>query len=481
MTARAPLSVLVVDDEQRSLETLRRTLEDHFTIFTACSAEQGVAVMEGEFVHIVVSDQRMPGTSGVEFLRGLRSRWPDTVRLILSGYTEAQDIIAGINEAGIWQYLLKPWHPDQLLLTLKSAADMWRLQQENQRLTLELRSSPEHLAQRVDRLRIRVKAQSGFDRLTRAPDSPLNEVCSLAEKIAGHDLSVLITGESGTGKELLARGIHYASARSEQPFVVENCGAVPDTLLESELFGHKRGAFTGATESRIGLFQQADGGTLFLDEIGETSPAFQVKLLRALQEGEVRPVGSPRPVPVDVRLIAATNRDLEADVASGRFREDLYYRVAGITLYVPALRERPQDIAPIVTHLLKTSALAGRTMSDEAMQCLLGHAWPGNVRELQNEVRRALALGDAALLGAQLLSPRLRQPLQIAALASRAKDQESGLLKHQLERVEAQHIRASMQRHKGNKTHVADELGLTRVGLRMKLMRLGLEQDASPF
>jgi two-component system response regulator HupR/HoxA len=481
MTARLPLSVLLVDDEQRSLETLRRTLEDHFTIFTACSAEQGVAVMEGEFVHIVVSDQRMPGTSGVEFLRGLRSRWPDTVRLILSGYTEAQDIIAGINEAGIWQYLLKPWHPDQLLLTLKSAADMWRLQQENQRLTLELRSSPEHLAQRVDRLRIRVKAQSGFDRLTRAPDSPLNEVCSLAEKIAGHDLSVLITGESGTGKELLARGIHYASARSEQPFVVENCGAVPDTLLESELFGHKRGAFTGATESRIGLFQQADGGTLFLDEIGETSPAFQVKLLRALQEGEVRPVGSPRPVPVDVRLIAATNRDLEADVASGRFREDLYYRVAGITLYLPALRERPQDIAPIVTHLLKTSALAGRTMSDEAMQCLLGHAWPGNVRELQNEVRRALALGDAALLGAQLLSPRLRQPLQIAALASRAKDQESGLLKHQLERVEAQLIRASMLRHKGNKTHVADELGLTRVGLRMKLMRLGLEQDASPF
>jgi two-component system response regulator HupR/HoxA len=481
MMARAPLSVLVVDDEQRSLETLRRTLEDHFTVFTAASADEGKAVMEHEFIHMVLSDQRMPGTSGVEFLRGVRAQWPDTVRMILSGHTDAQDIIAGINEAGIWQYLLKPWHPDQLLLTLQSAGDLWRLQQENQRLTLELRASPEHLSLRVANLRLKVKNQAGFDRLTRAPDSPLNKVCALAEKISGHDLSVLITGESGTGKELLARAIHYASVRAEQAFVVENCGALPDTLLESELFGHKRGAFTGATESRIGLFQQADGGTLFLDEIGETSPAFQVKLLRALQEGEVRPVGSPRPVAVDVRLIAATNRNLEADVASGRFREDLYYRVAGITLNLPALRERPQDIAHIVSQILKTSTLPGRQLSDEAMNCLIGHAWPGNVRELQNEVRRALALGDGQLLGAELLSTRVRQPAQISVGIAELPAADSGQLRHQLERVEAQLIREAMRRHKGNKTHVADELGLTRVGLRMKLMRLGLEKDGTPF
>ncbi len=250
MTQRAPLSVLVVDDEQRSLETLRRTLEDHFSVFTAASAEEGLAVMDSEFVQIVVSDQRMPGTSGVEFLRGVRAQWPDTVRLILSGHTDAQDIIAGINDAGIWQYLLKPWHPDQLLLTLQSAAELWRLQQENQRLTLELRASPENLSLRVANLRQKAKRLAGFDRLTRAVDSPLNAVCAMAEKIAAHDLAVLVTGESGTGKELLARAIHYASERAEQPFVVENCGAMPDTLLESELFGHKRGAFTGATESR---------------------------------------------------------------------------------------------------------------------------------------------------------------------------------------------------------------------------------------
>ena len=481
MTSRTPLSVLVVDDEQRSLETLRRTLEDHFTIFTALSAEEGLALMEGEYIQIVLSDQRMPGTSGVEFLRNVRARWPNTMRLILSGHTDAEDIIAGVNDAGIWQYLLKPWHPDQLLLTLQNAAELWRLQQENERLTLELRSSPEHLSQRVANLRLKVRNQSGFDRLTRAADSPLNEVCTLAERIAGHDLSVLITGESGTGKELLARAIHYASTRADQPFVVENCGAMPDTLLESELFGHKRGAFTGATESRIGLFQQADGGTLFLDEIGETSPAFQVKLLRALQEGEIRPVGSPRPVAVDVRLIATTNRNLEADVASGRFREDLYYRVAGITLYLPALRERPQDIAPIVSQMLERSALKGRKMSSEAMNCLLGHAWPGNVRELQNEVGRALALGNGPVLGAELLSPRLSQGTKGGATAPRIIDAASSLLKHQLERVEAQLIREAMLRHKGNKTHVADELGLTRVGLRMKLIRLGLEKDRTPF
>ena len=473
-----PLTVLVVDDEVRALETLRRTLEDYFTIFTAASADEGMAVMEREYVHIVVSDQRMPGTSGVEFLRIVRSRWPDTVRMILSGHTDAEDIITGVNEAGIWQYLLKPWRPDQLVLTLQGAANLWRLQQENQRLTLELRASPEQLSLRVAGLRHKARLQAGFDKLTRAADSPLNEVCELAGKIAGHELPVLITGESGTGKEVMARAIHYASRRAEQPFVVENCGAMPDTLLESELFGHKRGSFTGATESRIGLFQQADGGTLFLDEIGETSPAFQVKLLRALQEGEIRPVGSARPVSVNVRLIAATNRDLEADVASGRFREDLYYRIAGMTLVLPALRERPQDIPLIAGGLLQSLAPAGVQFDAEALRCLASYAWPGNVRELQNEVRRAVALADGPVLGAGLLSPRVRQPPRVALnpMAPDSGNTSPGVLRHHLERVEAQIIRDAMLRHRGNKTRVADELGLTRVGLRMKLMRFGLAQ-----
>ena len=476
MKPRTPLTVLVVDDELRSLETLRRTLEEDFTVLTAPSAEEGEAIMGREFVHIVLSDQRMPGIQGVEFLQRVRAKWPETVRLILSGYTEAEDIISGINDAGIWQYLLKPWHPDQLLLTLKSAAELWRLQQENQRLSLELRDSPEQLVKQVASRRGRIRARSGFDRLTRAPDSPLNGVCELAQRIAGHELSVLVTGESGTGKELLARAIHYASERAERPFVVENCGAMPDTLLEAELFGHKRGAFTGAHEDRIGLFQQADGGTLFLDEIGDTSPAFQVKLLRALQEGEVRPVGSPRSVAVDVRIIAATNRDLEADVASGRFRQDLYYRIAGITLHMPPLRERPQDIAPIVAGMFKESALAGRRFSAGAMKALVAYRWPGNVRELQNEVLRALALGDGDLLDAGLFSARVGQATAFIKPATPGFDPDGATLKELLDQVEAQVIDASLRRHRGNKTRVAEELGLTRVGLRMKLSRLGLAE-----
>jgi two-component system response regulator HupR/HoxA len=421
----------------------------------------------------------MPGTSGVAFLRTVRDKWPDTVRLILSGHTDAEDIITGINEAGIWQYLLKPWHPDQLLLTLQKAGEVWRLQQENQRLTLELRTNPENLALRVSDLRDQARAKAGFGKLLRSKSSPLNEVCALAERVAIHDLSVLITGESGTGKELLARAIHYGSGRADQPFVVENCGAMPDNLLESELFGHKRGSFTGAVDSHVGLFQQADGGTLFLDEIGETSAAFQVKLLRALQEGEIRPVGSSRPVAVNVRLIAATNRDLEADVASGRFREDLYYRIAGMTLPMPPLRERAMDIPLIIANLLKQSPLIGRSMTVEAMNLLMKHTWPGNVRELQNEIRRAMALGNGPLLGAALLSPRLHQKtVKQQATPGIENDDEGGstLLKHRLERLEAQIIREAMLRNKSNKTHVAEELGLTRVGLRMKLVRLGLDQ-----
>ncbi len=469
-------AILLIDDEPRSLETLRRTLEEDFTVFAAASAEAADAVMEREFIQVVLSDQRMPGTSGVEFLRRVRQRWPDTVRLILSGYADAEDIIAGVNEAGIWQYLLKPWHPDQLLLTLKGAADLWRLQQENQRLSLELRDSPQVLAGRVQGKRRQAGRRFGFEQLTRAADSPLNAVCALAARIAGHDIAVLITGESGTGKELLARAIHYGGHRAEGGFVVENCGALPDTLLEAELFGHKKGAFTGAHEDRIGLFQQADGGTLFLDEIGDTSPAMQVKLLRALQEGEVRPIGSARPVPVNVRVIAATNRDLEADVASGRFREDLYYRLAGITLTPPPLRERPGDIPLLVDALLQKSAAAGRRFTAEAGAVLQGYRWPGNVRELHNEVLRALALGDGDRLDIELLSPRLTRPVAAGGgfVTRVAAAGEERTLKARLERLEADVVREALQRHKGNKTRVADELGLTRVGLRMKLDRLGI-------
>ncbi|PKO35265.1 MAG: sigma-54-dependent Fis family transcriptional regulator [Betaproteobacteria bacterium HGW-Betaproteobacteria-7] len=479
-------AVLVVDDELRSQEALRRTLEEDFVVFCASGAAEGMEILEREqpaaAIRVILCDQRMPGTTGVQFLRDVRQRWPDIVRIILSGYTDAEDIITGVNEAGIWQYLLKPWQPEQLLLTLQRAAEVWRLQQENERLALDLRTAEPVLRKRVDSKQEKARTRFGLDGLVRAPGSPLEEVCALIHRVAPFDLSVMVTGESGTGKEMVARAIHYESRRAARPFITENCGAVPDSLLESELFGYKRGAFTGAVEDRVGLFQQADGGTLFLDEIGETSPAFQVKLLRALQEGEFRPLGSSRPVTVDVRVIAATNRDLEEDVRTGRFREDLYYRLATIPMHVPPLRQRPMDLPLLAAHLLEATARILDKPVDgieaAAMQALAAYQWPGNVRELQNEILRMVALADAALLGRQLLSPRVLgatggRPDADAALPTTGLH---GNLRERMEQLEQRVIAEAMQRHRGNKSRAARELGLSRVGLRAKLNRYGLEE-----
>ena len=479
-------AILVIDDEVRSLEALRRTLDEDFEVFCASSAAEGLEILEKEqstvAFRVVLCDQRMPGTSGVQFLKEVRHRWPDVVRIILSGHTDAEDIISGVNEAGIWQYLLKPWQPEQLLLTLQRAAEVWRLQLENQRLSLDLRTAEPVLKKKVESKFEKARHALGVNGLIRAPGSPMNRICELIERIAPYDLSVMVTGESGTGKEMVARAIHYESRRANKPFVTENCAALPDTLLESELFGYKRGAFTGAVEDRVGLFQQADGGTLFLDEIGETSPAFQAKLLRVLQEGEFRPLGSNRTVVVDVRVIAATNRDLEADVRSGRFREDLYYRLATIPLHVPPLRERTMDLPLLARRLLET---ASRTLgkpaegyTNEALACIAAYRWPGNVRELQNEILRMVALADGLQLGADLLSPRvLRTPVG----ETDAADLEwfsniSGSLKERMDQLEVQVVKESMIRHRWNKSRAARELGLSRVGLRSKLQRYGLEE-----
>jgi two-component system response regulator HupR/HoxA len=476
-------AILVVDDEVRSQEALRRTLEEEFEVFTASDASAALALMQREPVCVILCDQRMPGMSGVEFLRQVREQWPDVVRIIISGYTDSADIISGINDAGIYQYLLKPWQPNALLLTVQNAARLYRLQQDNQRLSLELRTSEPVLKRRTEAKREEMLKRFDLARIVRAPDSPMNKLCETVQRVAPYDISVLLTGESGTGKELLARAIHYNSNRATKPFVVENCAALPDQLLESELFGYKRGSFTGAYEDRIGLFQQADSGTLFLDEIGETSPAFQVKLLRVLQEGEFRPLGSARPVSVDVRVISATNRDLEEEVRHGRFREDLYYRLTHMTLHVPPLRERPMDIPPIARQILDDATQAfGKTrrrFTSEAMACLGAYRWPGNVRELQNEIFRMLALSDQEQLGAEFLSPRV--------LSAPNEEQEpdmqwlsgvDGALKDRMESLEARVLRETLIRHRWNKTRAANELGLSRVGLRSKLTRYGLEKKS---
>ncbi|MEJ8815632.1 sigma-54 dependent transcriptional regulator [Variovorax ureilyticus] len=473
-------TVLVVDDEVRSQDAMRRTLDEDFSVLTASGADEARTLLEQNEISVILCDQRMPGLTGVAFLKEVRDRWPDTVRIVISGYTDSEDIIAGINDAGIYQYILKPWMPDHLLDTVRNAVEARTLQSEMNRLDLELRTSTPVLRRRTASKMERARSVFDFDRIERAPGSPLDAVCELAARIARYDLSVLVLGESGSGKELLARAVHYASPRAAGPFVVENCAAIPDTLLESELFGHKRGSFTGAFEDHIGLFQRAHGGTLFLDEIGETSAAFQLRLLRVLQEGEVRPVGSPRTVPVDVRVIAATHRDLERRVLEGHFREDLYYRIACVTVNVPPLRERSGDIGPIARRLVSEIGTAlGRpaaTLSDEALACLMAYPWPGNIRELRNEISRAVALSrderiDATAFSSRVLQGQMGRTAAAQSLALPA----NGTLVERLAAIEAMILRETMVRNRWNKSKAAKELGLSRVGLRGKMVRFGLE------
>ncbi|MGD8956228.1 MAG: sigma-54 dependent transcriptional regulator [Chromatiaceae bacterium] len=481
MTANLP-TVLVIDDEPRSLETLRRTLEEEFEVLTAESAAEAERLLETEWVQAVLCDQRMPGESGVEFLSRVRERWPEVVRFIISGFTDAGDLVEAINKAGIYQYISKPWHPDKLLLELRNAVELFHLQRQNALLATELKLRPETLSADIEEKRRLLQQRFDWDQgIVRSKDSCMNAICDLVRRVAPYDVSVMISGESGTGKELCARALHYNSLRHAGPFVAENCGAMPDELLESELFGHKRGAFTGASEDRVGLFELADGGTVFLDEIGEISPAFQVKLLRVLQEGEIRPIGSNQRRNIDIRVVAATNRDLEQEVRAGRFREDLYYRLATFTIDLPPLRERKEDIAILAQGLLEDlqNQLGKKVsgISREALACLEAYHWPGNVRELQNELKRMLVLALDDVLAAELLSPRILQ----GASEEQSEDigiirQTEGSLKERMESLEARIVKETLIRHRWNKTRAAEELGLSRVGLRSKLERYGLEK-----
>lgn len=487
-SARVPMvpkplpTVLVLDDEQRSVETLGRILQDEFDVHCATTIEAAETILQREWVQIILCDQRMPEMTGVEFLMRVRKQWPEVIRMIISGYTDSADIIDAVNEAGIYHFITKPWQPADLLMKLHNAAKLFRLQRLNEQLAVELKLRPETVADELEEKRQLLRARFDWELgIVRSPDSPMNHVCEIIQHVAPFNVNVLLTGESGTGKELCARALHYNSLRQDGPFVAENCGALPDELLESELFGHKRGAFTGAVDDRVGLFERADGGTIFLDEIGEISPAFQVKLLRVLQEGEIRPLGTNTRRKIDVRVIAATNRDLEKDVKEGRFRQDLYYRLATFVVQLPPLRERPMDVEALAYAILEESSRQlGKQVkgfTDEAVNCMQAYDWPGNVRELQNEIKRMLVLGHEDYLGSDLISARIL----LAAPEESKSDLElltgiEGSLKERVESLEARILKETLIRHRWNKTRAAEELGLSRVGLRNKLERYELEQ-----
>jgi len=458
--------VLVVDDEPDILRAFAFNYGDDFQVLTAESGARGLALLETHEPAVIVADQRMPAMSGTDFLERSMVLRPDAVRIILTGYTDIDAIVQAINRSRIYRYVTKPWESEELRLTLRRAVEAFHLVRENGRLVEELRRANERLAAENAYLRESERPQEIV-----GDSAAMRGVLELVARVTGSRSTVLIEGETGTGKELVARAIHAGGPRRDHLFVAVNCAALSEGLLESELFGHRRGAFTGATEDRKGLFEVASGGTLFLDEISETSAGLQAKLLRVLQEGEVRPVGENRARMVDTRVIVATNRNLEDELKAGRFRDDLYYRLRVFPIRLPPLRERREDIPALARHLLGRLARQVKKPvaepTEETLALLARYPFPGNVRELANELERAVLLAEpGAPITDDLLSERLQEAAGDGAAPS--------LLQHRANAFEREQIEAALARASGVKTHAAEELGITYRGLLKKMKRLGM-------
>ena len=482
MTDALP-TVLLVDDEEHSLASMRMALEDDFDCLTASNAAEAEKLMEDNFVQVIFCDQRMPGKTGVEFLVEVRDRWPDTVRIIITGYTETNDMIAAINEAGIYQFLTKPWHPDQLLMSAKNAADLFRLSREHDQMALEMRYLSRSAESKVEEQRKALREGLGFEKVLRAPNSPMNNVVEQARQFASFDVSVMINGEDGSDKATLARAMHYASLRSDKGFFEINCAGADEDLIEAELFGAKPSAAHGRQKRNLGLLRKAEKGTVFLRNVGDLSPRLQRAMARFATEGTFRPIGASELERSDVRLLASSNGDLMAEVSAGRFRADLFFALSQTTLTVPPLRARIVDL-PILAQnqLFDAAAKHGKPvhgLSDDAIRFLERYNWPGNLRELENEMVRMLIFSQDSVLGPELIS---RHILQASPDDTEADDRidhvlvSDGTLKDRVEQIEMRILRETLTRLKWNKSRAAAELGLSRVGLRAKIDRYGITE-----
>jgi DNA-binding NtrC family response regulator len=451
-----PPSILIVDDETGILQTLDILLRaEGFDVHTAQGGKAALEKIPQLTPDIVLSDIRMPQVSGVEVLAAARAHDPEVPVILMTAQATLQTAMQAVN-AGAFYYIQKPFRNDELLAILRRAAEHRALRIENKTLKKEIR--------RRDR---------------RGAGAPIGshrawlEVLSLAEAVAHTESTVLITGESGTGKEVVARYIHDLSARADATFQTINCGALPEGLLESELFGHVKGSFTGAVKDKEGLFTAAAGGTFFLDEIGETTPATQVKLLRVLQHREVIPVGATEPIPIDTRILAATNRDLEDEIKRGNFRRDLFYRLNVIALHLPPLRDRKEDIPLLAEAFLQRGAeFRGeepKRLSAEAAEALLAYTWPGNVRELENALERAVILTLGSTIAASALPERVTERRSDPLVAERVTANPT------LDVIEKAYILWVLQSEQGNKTRAAEVLGIDPSTLHRKLARFGVE------
>jgi len=458
--------VVVVDDEPRMAAAIAMALgRAGHDCETCAGGEAAIGVVEARGADVVVTDWRMPGMDGVELMRRLHARWPALPVILVTAHASVPSAVAAMRE-GAFDYVAKPFDNDELRALVQRAIDMRRLERENRWLKQETaaRSAPDAMV---------------------AESAQARELLALVRRVAPSRATVLVQGESGTGKELVARLLHYWSDRVGHPFVAVNCKAFAEGVLESELFGHEKGAFTGAAIARAGCFERADGGTLFLDEIGEVSLDFQAKLLRVLQDGEVLRVGGTRSHRVDVRVVAATNRVLRDEVAAGRFRDDLFFRLNVIPIQLAPLRERREDILPLVRYFLEQNALeTGRrlVLSPAAERAVVEHPWPGNVRELENAIERGSVLARGEAIEPEDLL--LDQTLALAPAARRTRDPgasgrdlegEDGSLQEWLDRAAARRIRAALAVTGGQRLEAARHLGIDRTTLYRMMKRLGLE------
>lgn len=448
--------VLLVDDEVSILESVGILLRgEGYDVVTALGGKEGMAAIGAERPDLILSDIRMPGATGLDLLTHAREVDPGMSVILMTAQASLQSAVRAVNE-GAFYYLQKPFANDELLAICRRAVESRRLREENRALKQEIRRTTTARGERpVGRSRSFV------------------EILDLAETVAPTDSTVLITGESGTGKEVVARYIHARSLRNERPFFSINCGALPDSLLESELFGHTKGSFTGAVKDSEGLLVAASGGTLFLDEIGETSPQTQVKLLRAIQEREVIPVGATEPVAVDVRIIAATNRDLEEQIRKGEFRSDLFYRLNVIALTLPPLRERKDDIPLLARHFLSRDDGTGFDLDPKTEEALRNYPWPGNVRELENALERAAVLTSGNTILPAALPERVVTPPPRKIVDDAPPENPT------LEVIERAYIQWVLEAEQGNKSRAAEVLGIDPSTLYRKISRYGLgENDA---
>jgi len=454
--------VLVVDDERGMRDFLEIFFRrEGMEVSTAAGVDEALAQLGSDEFDLVMTDVQMPGRSGLELLRAVKETSPETVVIVITAFATAETAIEAMKQ-GAYDYLTKPFKVDEVRLVVGKALEKKLLTVENKRLRSELRTQAKQ-------------------RVLIGTSAAMQRVYDLMAQVAATRTSVLVCGESGTGKELVARGIHDLSERRDKPFVAVNCGAIPENLLESELFGHVKGAFTGAVQNKPGLFEVAHGGTLFLDEVGELPATLQVKLLRVIQERTIRRVGGNSDIAVDVRIVTATNRDLHADSQAGRFREDLYYRLNVIQIPLPPLRERSEDIPLLAQHFLekfsREQAKPALRLSDAALARLLAYEFRGNVRELENTIERAVALARGDAIGPELL-PGALQATRAPGAAQLPSDGAN--LDDLMNAFERDLLLAALGRSGGVKKRAAQALGITFRSFRYRLEKLGLDDPSEP-